>query len=96
MSTYLTNYKLGDYVDIKVNGAVHKVSFYERVWQICKSSYRTQCPPAMTRRQKGNCQAVGLLLDGWIMWSFRIFICIIMWGKGQQSDAPELLRVVLQ
>lgn len=25
LSTYLTTYKLGDYVDIKVNGAVHKV-----------------------------------------------------------------------
>lgn len=25
LSTYLTNYKLGEYVDIKVNGAVHKV-----------------------------------------------------------------------
>ena len=25
LSTYLTNYKLGDYVDIHVNGAVHKV-----------------------------------------------------------------------
>lgn len=25
MTTYLTTYKLGDYVDIKVNGAIHKV-----------------------------------------------------------------------
>lgn len=25
LSTYLRNYKLGDYVDIKVNGAVQKV-----------------------------------------------------------------------
>lgn len=25
LSTYLTTYKLGEYVDIKVNGAVHKV-----------------------------------------------------------------------
>lgn len=25
LTTYLTSYKLGDYVDIKVNGAVHKV-----------------------------------------------------------------------
>lgn len=25
LSTYLTTYKLGDYVDIKVNAAVHKV-----------------------------------------------------------------------
>lgn len=25
LSTYLTTYKLGDYVDVKVNGAVHKV-----------------------------------------------------------------------
>lgn len=25
MSVYLTPYKLGDYVDIKVNAAVHKV-----------------------------------------------------------------------
>jgi len=25
LSTYLTNYKVGEYVDVKVNGAVHKV-----------------------------------------------------------------------
>jgi hypothetical protein len=29
LSTYLTTYKLGDFVDIKVNGAVHKVSWKE-------------------------------------------------------------------
>ena len=29
MSVYLTPYKLGDYVDIKVNAAVHKV---RRIW----------------------------------------------------------------
>lgn len=25
LSTYLRTYKIGDYVDIKVNGAIHKV-----------------------------------------------------------------------
>jgi ribosomal protein L21E len=29
LSTYLRNYKLGDMVDIKVNGAIHKASVRE-------------------------------------------------------------------
>ena len=28
LTTYLRSFRLGDYVDIKVNGAVHKVSRY--------------------------------------------------------------------
>ncbi|EOY09569.1 Translation protein SH3-like family protein, putative [Theobroma cacao] len=43
LSTYLRTYKIGDYVDIKVNGAVHKVmphKFYHgctgRVWNVTK------------------------------------------------------------
>eukprot|EP00887_Chlorella_sp_A99_P002118 scaffold21.g2118.t1 len=43
LTTYLTTYKLGDYVDIKVNGAVHKGmphKFYHgksgRVWNVTK------------------------------------------------------------
>ncbi|PRW57524.1 60S ribosomal L21-1-like [Chlorella sorokiniana] len=43
LSTYLTTYKLGDYVDIKVNAAVHKGmphKFYHgktgRVWNVTK------------------------------------------------------------
>ncbi|PSC71066.1 argonaute 1 isoform B [Micractinium conductrix] len=43
LSTYLTNYKLGDYVDVKVNGAVHKGmphKYYHgktgRVWNVTK------------------------------------------------------------
>ena len=43
LSTYLRTYKVGDYVDIKVNGAVHKGmphKFYHgrtgRVWNVTK------------------------------------------------------------
>merc|ERR1719311_1218417 len=43
LSTYLQNYKIGDYVDIKVNSAVHKgmpYKFYHgktgRVWNVTK------------------------------------------------------------
>ncbi|KAI3437974.1 hypothetical protein D9Q98_000418 [Chlorella vulgaris] len=43
LSTYLTNYKLGDYVDVKCNPAVHKgmpFKFYHgrtgRVWNVTK------------------------------------------------------------
>ncbi|EKX37159.1 large subunit ribosomal protein L21e, cytoplasmic [Guillardia theta CCMP2712] len=43
MSTYLTTYKLGDFVDIKVNGAIHKGMPYRyyhgrtgRVWNVTK------------------------------------------------------------
>ena len=45
MTTYMTPYKLGDYVDIVVNGAIHKgmpYSFYHgrtgKVWNITKSA----------------------------------------------------------
>ena len=45
MSVYLTPYKLGDYVDIVVNGAIHKgmpYRFYHgrtgKVWNITKSA----------------------------------------------------------
>lgn len=31
LSTYLTNYRLGDYVDIKVNSAVQKVGFQQQL-----------------------------------------------------------------
>lgn len=43
LSTYLRTYKIGDYVDVKVNGAVHKGmphKFYHgrtgRVWNVTK------------------------------------------------------------
>ncbi|GAB4819172.1 hypothetical protein N2152v2_006218 [Parachlorella kessleri] len=43
LSTYLTNYKVGEYVDVKVNGAVHKGmphKYYHgktgRVWNVTK------------------------------------------------------------
>lgn len=43
LSTYLKTYKIGDYVDVKVNGAVHKGmphKFYHgrtgRVWNVTK------------------------------------------------------------
>jgi large subunit ribosomal protein L21e len=43
LSTYLRTYKVGDYVDVKVNGAVHKGmphKFYHgrtgRVWNVTK------------------------------------------------------------
>lgn len=39
LSTYLTNYRLGDYVDIKVNSAVQKVGSQQ---QLCM-------PQAVTR-----------------------------------------------
>ncbi len=32
LSTYLTNYRLGDYVDIKVNSAVQKVGAQQQLW----------------------------------------------------------------
>ncbi len=41
LSTYLTNYRLGDYVDIKVNSAVQKVGPQQ---QLCM-------PQAVTRPQ---------------------------------------------
>lgn len=34
LTTYLRSFRLGDYVDIKVNGAVHKVGLAV-VWQQC-------------------------------------------------------------
>lgn len=45
MSTYLTTYRLGDYVDIVANGAIHKGMPYRyyhgrtgRVWNVTKSA----------------------------------------------------------
>jgi len=45
MKTYMTLYKVGDFVDIKVNGAIHKGMPYRyyhgrtgRVWNITKSA----------------------------------------------------------
>merc|ERR1712205_42848 len=45
MKTYLTQYKVGDFVDIKVNGAIHKGMPYRyyhgrtgRVWNVTKAA----------------------------------------------------------
>jgi len=44
LTTYVTNYKLGDYVDIKVNGAVHKVrmgsAFAKACWNAARACWR--------------------------------------------------------
>jgi hypothetical protein len=32
LTTYLRTYKIGDYVDIKVNGAIHKVQATSSAW----------------------------------------------------------------
>jgi ribosomal protein L21E len=32
LTTYLRTYKIGDYVDIKVNGAIHKVQAPNTAW----------------------------------------------------------------
>lgn len=60
MATYLTTYKLGDYVDIKVNGAIHKV---------CKRRWCGELvAPAMTRRQASR------LGDSSSLWLFSLLI----------------------
>lgn len=43
LTTYLRTYKLGDYVDIKVNGAVQKV--HSMVFIDCNALHGTGCRP---------------------------------------------------
>jgi len=67
LTTYLRTYKIGDYVDVKVNGAVHKGmphKFYHgrtgRVWNVTKRAigveinkqvYTTRIPFSLARMQ---------------------------------------------
>lgn len=70
LSTYLRTYKIGDYVDVKVNGAVHKGmphKFYHgrtgRVWNVTK-------------------RAIGVEINKQVV-SFSVsfvFFLIIFWG----------------
>lgn len=57
LSTYLTQFKVGDYVDIKVNGAVHKVRAGPAGWVGDSSS--TGGPAAQQQRLAPSCKKEG-------------------------------------
>ena len=43
LSTYLTNYRLGDYVDIKVNSAVQKVGVQQQLCMLQAATRPKAC-----------------------------------------------------
>jgi len=82
LTTYLRTYHIGDYVDIKVNGAVHKGmphKFYHgrtgRVWNVTKRAIGVEVNKQVFTLPES---LTPLLLFFWIRHKVYLLLCIVL------------------